>query len=107
MKSRNGVMVVAAAVATIASHTPAKAQSYFGQNQVQYDQFNWRVKETEHFLIYYYPEEAQATTDAARMAERSYARLSRILDHLFREKKDGCIKVVLKTGMNANGETIH
>src|SRR5256885_15287096 len=68
-------------------HTPAKAQSYFGQNQVQYDQFHWQVKQTEHFLIYYYPEEAQATTDAARMAERAYARLLRILDHQFREKK--------------------
>src|SRR5438067_3344321 len=68
-------------------HTPAKAQGYFGQNQVQYDQFHWQVKQTEHFLIYYYPEEAQAATDAARMAERAYARLSRILDHQFREKK--------------------
>src|SRR3954468_21275055 len=68
-------------------HAPARAQSYFGQNQVQYDRFHWQVKETEHFLIYYYPEEAQATTDAARMAERSYARLSRLLDHQFREKK--------------------
>ena len=87
MKFRNRVVLVAVAVAAIAPHTPAKAQSYFGQNQVQYDQFDWRVKETEHFLIYYYPEEAQATTDAARMAERAYARLSRILDHQFREKK--------------------
>src|SRR5437016_14195364 len=68
-------------------HTPAKAQSYFGQNQVQYDKLHWQVKQTEHFLIYYYPEEAQAATDAARMAECAYARLSRILDHQFREKK--------------------
>jgi Tol biopolymer transport system component len=81
------VVIAAAVVAAMLPHTPAKAQSYFGQNQVQYDQFNWRVKETEHFLIYYYPEEAQATTDAARMAERAYARLSRVLDHQFREKK--------------------
>src|SRR5689334_11603883 len=71
----------------MASHTPAKAQSYFGQNQVQYDQFDWKIQETEHFLIYYYPEEARAAFDAARMAERAYARLSRVLDHQFREKK--------------------
>src|SRR3954463_4785427 len=68
-------------------HAPARAQSYFGQNQVQYDRFHWQVKETEHFIIYYYPEEAAATMDAARMAERAYARLSRMLDHQFREKK--------------------
>jgi Tol biopolymer transport system component len=63
------------------------AQSYFGQNQVQFDQFDWKVLETEHFLIHYYPQERVAVLDAARMAERSYARLSRILDHQFREKK--------------------
>ena len=65
----------------------AAAQNYFGQNQVQYDGFNWQVLQTEHFLIYFYPEERTATTDAARMAERAYARLSRVLDHQFREKK--------------------
>ncbi len=63
------------------------AQQYFGQNQVQYKHFDWRVIETEHFLVHYYPEEKAAAMDAARMAERSYARLSRILDHQFREKK--------------------
>ena len=36
--------------------------------------------------IHYYPE-ARAAMDAARMAERAYARLSRVLDHQFREKK--------------------
>jgi len=64
-----------------------EAQQYFGQNQVQYKHFKWRVLETEHFLVHYYPEERQAVVPAARMAERSYARLSRILGHQFREKK--------------------
>ena len=84
---RKGVAFAAVGVAALWPHAPVVAQSYFGQNQVQYDQFQWRIKETEHFLIYYYPEEAQATTDAARMAERAYARLSKVLDHQFREKK--------------------
>ncbi|HZK78667.1 MAG TPA: hypothetical protein VFC35_07155, partial [Gemmatimonadaceae bacterium] len=64
-----------------------EAQNYFGQNQVQYKHFTWRVLETEHFLVHYYPEEKQAVTAAARMAERSYARLSKVLGHQFREKK--------------------
>jgi Tol biopolymer transport system component len=64
-----------------------EAQEYFGQNQVQYKHFKWRVLETEHFLVHYYPEEKAAVTSAARMAERSYARLSRVLGHQFREKK--------------------
>jgi Tol biopolymer transport system component len=64
-----------------------EAQAYFGQNQVQYKHFKWRVLETEHFLVHYYPEEHAAVTAAARMAERSYSRLSQILGHQFREKK--------------------
>ncbi|MFL5487571.1 MAG: hypothetical protein ACJ8AJ_03710 [Gemmatimonadaceae bacterium] len=63
------------------------AQQYFGQNQVQYKHFDWRVIETEHYLVHYYPEERVGAMDAARMAERSYARLSKVLDHQFREKK--------------------
>jgi hypothetical protein len=65
----------------------ASAQNYFGQNQVQYDKFKWEILETEHFLIHFYPEERKATVVAARMAERAYARLSRVLAHQFREKK--------------------
>ena len=67
--------------------TPAGAQQYFGQNQVQFDKFRWKVIETPHFTIHFYPEERDGIMDAARMAERSYARLSRMLKHEFREKK--------------------
>ena len=74
-------------VLVLAAADPAAAQGYFGMNQVQYDRFDWRVKETTHFLIHYYPEEEVAAADAARMAERAYERLSRIIGHQFREKK--------------------
>src|SRR5205085_5089862 len=65
----------------------ANAQEYFGQNQVQYHHFDWKVLETEHFKLHYYPEEQATIVDVARMAERAYNRLSRVLDHQFREKK--------------------
>jgi Tol biopolymer transport system component len=67
--------------------TRLDAQQYFGMNQVQYRHFDWRVIETEHWLVHYYPEEKEGAMATARMAERSYARLSRVLDHQFREKK--------------------
>ena len=75
------------AVLALSFASQLQAQQYFGQNQVQYKHFKWRVLETEHFLVHYYPEERAAVVDAARMAERSYARLSRVLGHQFREKK--------------------
>src|SRR5213594_2779040 len=66
--------------------TPAAAQ-YFGQNKVQYRSFNFQSIQTEHFDIYYYPDERGGALDAARMAERAYARLSRILHHQFGSRK--------------------
>ena len=69
--------------ATVAA--PAEAQQYFGQNQVQFDKFRWKVMETPHFTIHFYPEERDGIMDAARLAERTYARLSRMLKHEFRE----------------------
>jgi Tol biopolymer transport system component len=81
------VFGILAAGALLVSASPASAQRYFGQNAVKYRHFRWRVLETEHFLIHYYPEEELPVRDAARMAERSYSRLSRLLGHQFREKK--------------------
>ena len=63
------------------------AAQYFGQNKVQYRNFDFKIIQTEHFEVYYYPEERAAALDAARMAERGYARLSRILHHQFQGRK--------------------
>lgn len=60
---------------------------YFGQNKVQYSSFDFQVLETEHFDVYFYEAEREAAYDVARMAERAYARLSRVLRHQFRERK--------------------
>ena len=87
MRLVRALAYAAALAACVAGATRLEAQSYFGQNQVQYDHFKWTVTETEHFLVHYYPEERAAAMDAARMAERAYARLSRLLNHQFREKK--------------------
>jgi len=63
------------------------ASQGFGQNKVQYRTFDFKIIQTEHFEVYYYPEERAAALDAARMAERGYARLSRILHHQFQGRK--------------------
>ncbi len=60
---------------------------YFGKNKVQYQNFNFQIIRTEHFEVYYYERERGAALDAARMAERGYARLSRILHHQFQARK--------------------
>jgi hypothetical protein len=76
------VIVGAAAVVVLAScvHGTVQAQ-YFGQNKVQYQGFDFEVLRTEHFDIYQYPEEDVAIEYLVLMAERWYARLSRLLNH--------------------------
>src|SRR5579864_7548936 len=63
----------------------ANAQ-YFGRNKVQWRQFNFKILRTEHFDIYYYDREADVVNDVGRMAERWYARLSRVFNHSFSHK---------------------
>ena len=64
---------------------PANAQ-YFGRNKVQWENFHFKVLQTEHFDIYYYDQEADVVNDVGRMAERWYARLSRVFNHSFKKK---------------------
>ncbi len=83
---RHTILLVAAAASLLAAPAPAAAQ-YFGQNKVQYHRLDFSIIETQHFDIYYYDGEREAALDAARMAERAYGRLSRVLNHEYRERQ--------------------
>src|SRR3954464_4966049 len=65
---------------TLAAGTPLSAQ-YFGRNKVQYQKFDFRVLKTEHFDVYFYPQESEAATQAGRMAERWRTRLGIVFGH--------------------------
>ncbi len=59
---------------------PAAAQ-LFGRNSVQYETFRFKILRTQHFDVYFYDQEAASAAEAARMAERWYARISTVLRH--------------------------
>jgi Tol biopolymer transport system component len=65
----------------------AAAAQYFGKNRVQYRDFDFAIIETRHFDVYFYGGLREAATDAAQMAERAYARFSRVLHHQYRERQ--------------------
>src|SRR5919198_318741 len=71
---------------TVAVSGHVSAQ-YFGQNKVHYKDLDFHVLKTDHFDIYYYPSERSAVDVAARMAERWYARLSRVFDRQLRGRQ--------------------
>jgi len=80
------LIVLLAAWLGVVTSSPAAAQ-YFGQNKVQHRTFAFEVLQTEHFDIYFYPEERHAAMQAARMAERWYSRLSALLDHQLEDRQ--------------------
>ncbi|HVR70118.1 MAG TPA: BamA/TamA family outer membrane protein [Vicinamibacteria bacterium] len=79
--ARTGMAALALSLAM-----PLGAQE-FGRNNVRYESFDFQVLKTERFDIYYYPQEEQAVRHAARMSERWYARLSRVLNHQFVQRQ--------------------
>jgi Tol biopolymer transport system component len=83
MRIGASVLVLFAAIATVA---PVHAQS-FGRNKVHYQRFDFRVLQTDHFDIYYYPAESEAARQIARVGERWYARLSDVFGHSLSERQ--------------------
>ena len=59
---------------------PADAQ-YFGRNKVRYDSTVFQTIQTSHFDIYFRPDALDTAQLAGRLAERWYARLSKVLSH--------------------------
>ena len=87
MSTGTKLAFAALALTTILGGAPRAAAQYFGQNKVQYRSFPFKIIRTDHFEVYFYDEERSAALDAARMAERAYARLSRVLHHQFQQRK--------------------
>jgi hypothetical protein len=54
----------------------ASAQYPFGKNKIQYTPKDWKVIETEHFEIFYYPEEIAVADFVAGRSEGIYAEYS-------------------------------
>jgi hypothetical protein len=79
------VAAVTLAFAVLCLAPPAVAQTpyvpYFGKNQVRYDNFEWWTYETDHFLIYYYPEIEPHLARMAGYAESAYQQISSDLRH--------------------------
>jgi Tol biopolymer transport system component len=79
--------IIAGVLFLLALAPASLAAQYFGQNRMQYSAFKFKIIETQHFEVFYYDQARAVALDAARMAERSYIRLSSVLGHDFRDKK--------------------
>ena len=83
---RVSAIMLAAFLTALLAPASVSAQ-YFGRNKVQYKNLDFQVLKTEHFDIYFYPQGKAGVEISARLAERWYARLSRILGHELRGRQ--------------------
>jgi Tol biopolymer transport system component len=78
------LVLVVLAVGALATGLNAQ---YYGRNKVQYQKFNFKIMKTRHFDIYFYLEDEQTVKLAGLMAERWYARLSRMFNYEIRTRQ--------------------
>jgi len=78
--------VLAALVAASSLLLPGQAEGQFGRNRVRYEPQEFQRLSTEHLDLYHAPGLEGVASDAARLAERAYSRLSRLLQHDFRDR---------------------
>jgi hypothetical protein len=79
------VLALALALGCLLHTSTAAAQTafypYLGKNNIHYDTFDWQRYETDHFLIYYYPEIKHHIERVAGYAESAYQQVSSDLRH--------------------------
>ena len=93
-RTRCGALItaLATAIAAIIGSAPREASAqtafvpYFGKNQIRYTDFDWRIYETDHFTIYYYPEIEPHLERMAGYAESAYQHISAELRHDLADK---------------------
>ena len=80
MNTRRRLGLAAAMVTVFTLSTSLAAQTpfipYFGKNSPRYDHFEWWTYETDHFLIYYYPDIEPHLERMASYAESAYQHVS-------------------------------
>lgn len=64
----------------------ASSQYPFGKNKVSYDSRDWKVLQTEHVDIYYYPSEQGLVAFIAPLVERTYVEYAALFDIQFRDR---------------------
>jgi hypothetical protein len=77
-RRRLGLAAAIATVFTLAASLAAQTPyiPYYGKNQPRYDHFEWWTYETDHFVIYYYPDIEPHLERMAGYAESAYQHVS-------------------------------
>jgi len=81
MTLRTALHTAALAALAVALGAPPAAAQYFGQNKVQYRQYDWRSIGSDHFEVYYYSGLDSLAIRVLDLAEKTHATLSVRMGH--------------------------
>jgi WD40 repeat protein len=84
MPLRSAVLAAVTAFTFAALAVPAASAQVgaFGQNKIQYRQFEWQVLEGDHVDVYFYPEAEEIARLALAYAEESHDTLALLFNHV-------------------------
>ncbi len=82
MIGRWGMLRLALLLAVLVPASAAAQLGSFGQNKIQYRDFDWHVLQGEHVDVYYYPAAESIARMALAYAEKSYDTLSTRFNHV-------------------------
>ncbi|MEE9269268.1 MAG: hypothetical protein V3V49_03320 [Candidatus Krumholzibacteria bacterium] len=80
------VAFLIAAIAGLLFPAPGLAQYPFGKNKVNYSKKDWKVMQTDHVDIYYYPNEHNLVAFVAPIVEGTFLEYSEIFNLEFRDR---------------------
>lgn len=78
---RAGLILLWAAVFSVAVAPEGARAERFGRNKVQYKTFEWKIVHTEHFDVYFYEGSEDLADAASLIVEEANADFERVLDH--------------------------
>lgn len=81
-----GALVRALVLLVAVASVGAAQYASFGQNKIQYRDFDWHVISGAHVDVYYYPAEERIARVALSYAEESYDTLARKFNHVIRQR---------------------
>ena len=98
---RKGGRIAGLALALLLASTGAARAQYFGQNKVQYRQYDWRSISSDHFEVYFYPGSDSLAMRTLDLAEKTNALFSRRLGHTLSKR----IPIILYASHNDFSQT--
>ena len=75
------ILVTTYAIGVFSISYGQQAREVFGENRIQYKQFNWQFLSSENFDVYYYEDRKKVATEAIQYLESEFDRITDLIGY--------------------------